>query len=513
MQVVVLYARVSRDDKELRVSVDRQLVRCRKYAADHYPGVAVAEFVDNDRSGGDPDVIREGYLDMLSLIRSQKPGSVKAVIVNEQSRLTRREDVWQELVVTLTKAGITHVHTLDKGPVSVEPGNRLIGSIMNLIDAEERARTQIRMLNGYEQLRAEGRPGGNTGGYGYRTTKGADMRKTLEVIPEQARFIRKVMGLVAEGVSLGQVARMINQGEMVASGREATHWSPATLRSMLTKPSLAGLRSRTVPVREGSKSTFEQIIGKAQWEPIITLAEREQVLAALNRREVLGSDGIVHRVVRRRGPQPRRWLLTNGLFVCAVCGNKLEVGNAANTRMNPKGERVRQYRCCTPRGCGRQGISHAEWVEEWVYGQLLEYLDTNPEVPAQLVAQPNPEIDRLYLEQAAAQADYNDAVDLKGAGDITMSEFRRMRARATERLERAEKALAELALVDDTVPDPDTIRDHWHDLTLVRQQRALAHYVDRIVLNPAVRPQIRYSYDQAGHRSRCHDRIENTYRR
>jgi DNA invertase Pin-like site-specific DNA recombinase len=81
-------------------------------------------------------------------------------VCHEQSRLTRQPAQWDERVVTLHKAGIAKVNTVQGRTVPVEPGNRLVGRIMSVIDAEEVERTRARILAAHEQLAGEGRPNG-----------------------------------------------------------------------------------------------------------------------------------------------------------------------------------------------------------------------------------------------------------------------------------------------------------------------------------------------------------------
>jgi DNA invertase Pin-like site-specific DNA recombinase len=505
---------VSRDRTEQRISVDRQLGRCRKVAESEFPGIPVVEFVDNDVSGADPDAVRPGYNDMVLLIRSAKPDEVAGLVCNEQSRLTRQTRQWEELVITLTRAGIRRIHTVDKGPVSVEPGNRLVGSIMALIDAEEAARTRVRMLAGYEQLRAEGRPGGTKGAYGYRKGVGPDGRKTLEVVEEEAKAIRMLAGLVIEGHSLTSLAQRLNAGELVCAGKDETHWSAGSIRALLMRPSIAGLRSRTVPVRinpDGtpSKTTREEIVGKAKWKPIITAEYREQLLVALNRHSIVGTDGRPYVVKRNKPPQPRRWVLSDGILRC-VCGAQVSVtsSSATNRLGNRRPFVPRQYRCERFHGgCGGVAVDHAELVERFVHSQLCQHLAREPEIAARLAGEPNAEVDSLYGEKAAAQADYDDAVELKGAGEISMAEFRRMRAQATERLERVDKLLADLPENDSGVPDVDTIKHHWEDLTIRRKQRALHHYIEVIQLKRSTRQKY------PDHFARIAARLDITWRR
>ena len=155
MQVIAVYARASKDRAERRISTARQIFQATKLANDQFPGVEVRVYEDNDITAADPKVERPDYNRLIADIRR---GDVAQVFCHAQPRLVRQPAEWNELVVTLTKAGITKIHTVLGGVVAVDPGNRLVGSIMNLIDAEEVERTRQRTLSAHKQLAAEGRP-------------------------------------------------------------------------------------------------------------------------------------------------------------------------------------------------------------------------------------------------------------------------------------------------------------------------------------------------------------------
>ena len=60
-RVCTIYARASLDRTERRISVDRQIERCRALAAERYPDLTVVVYQDNNRSASDPDVQRPGF--------------------------------------------------------------------------------------------------------------------------------------------------------------------------------------------------------------------------------------------------------------------------------------------------------------------------------------------------------------------------------------------------------------------------------------------------------------------
>jgi DNA invertase Pin-like site-specific DNA recombinase len=94
--------------------------------------VPVVVFCDNDLSAANGDH-RPG---LDALIAAVRRGEIAQVVCAEQSRLTRRPAEWEDLVVTLAKAGIAELHTYRKGVVNVS-GSKLVGRILSAVDAEE----------------------------------------------------------------------------------------------------------------------------------------------------------------------------------------------------------------------------------------------------------------------------------------------------------------------------------------------------------------------------------------
>ena len=115
MPVIAVYARASKDRAEKRISTSRQIAQATKLAGELFPGVEVHPYEDNDLSAADPNVFREHYHRMLGDIRR---GEVVEVFAHAQPRVVRQPSEWNELVVTLTKAGITKIHTVLGGVIA-----------------------------------------------------------------------------------------------------------------------------------------------------------------------------------------------------------------------------------------------------------------------------------------------------------------------------------------------------------------------------------------------------------
>jgi DNA invertase Pin-like site-specific DNA recombinase len=488
-QFVFIYARASLDRQEQRISVDRQIARCERLADDLYSGVPVRVYQDNDRSASDPDVVRDEYQRMLAGIRR---GECLALVAHEQSRLTRQTREWDELVVTLTRAEITKVHTKQQGTIGVEVGNRLVGRIMNVIDAEESERIRARSTAMAEQLADEGRPPGGRF-YGFRRHRGPDgtRRPELEVIPVEAAVIRRIVNELLAGHGANAVAERLNN-DGVPTPRNGQLWRGQSVLAIARKPHIAGLR-----VYHGC------IAGPARWEAIITPERFEALQRTLGAEKVIDVGGQRKRVGRTRGDTSRKWLLTGGLARCGPCGAPLAVVKVAR----PDGY-VSGYACTKRSGfrdaCGGVTLTPAELVEELVTEEVLRVLGDSA-MAARLHHADDPA--RAAATRAVVDADARvaRAAELFGTGEIDEATWRTMHAPAATRAAEARARLAATEPPYIDLPPAAVVRDRWAELPLKARQEVLKRYVEAIRLLPqTARP--------ANHRLRVAQRLDIVWR-
>jgi DNA invertase Pin-like site-specific DNA recombinase len=474
MRVTAIYARASKDNTERRISVDRQVARCEKLAGDLFPDTPVAVYVDNNRSGANPDVDRPGYNAFLAAIRRDE---VAEVICHEQSRLTRQPAQWDALVVALTKAGITKVHTVQGGIVPVEPGNRVVGRIMNILDAEEVERTRARILASTEQLAGEGRPNGGRY-YGYRRRTGDDGRPVLEVDPDQAAVIRRIADAICAGRSVSSIAAELN-ADGVPTAMGGIRWRNGAVRSVVSKPAIAGLRAHN-----------GVIVGKARWKAILTEARWKAVQRAMGSAVVYDVNGRARKAPRAHRSRGRRWLLTGGLARCGNCGAPMIVGGQRRreSAVAVDGRRWEPaYQCHTlsgPDACRSVSVNPASLVEEVVVATVLDAVESG-RIAAKITDTPDPERARLRGMLHDAEDTMHRAAELRGSGDIDWSTWESMHWPAKARADGAREALAAMTDPEVDLPAPDQIRKRWERLTLRQRRAFLERYLDRVEIKPS----------------------------
>lgn len=496
-----VYARASSDPSDQRISVDRQIKRGTSRALDLWPSAEVRVFRDDAVTAGDPDVYRPGFAAFLAAVRAARKGEIAGVVVNEQSRLTRQgTGAWDELVVTLTKAGVTKVETLRNGPVSVEPGNRLVGRILAVVDLEELERIKARTQDAHRELFNEGRPSGRAP-FGYRSTRGVDGRPHFEPDPDTAPIVADVFAWALEGHALAVIAERLSERGVAPrsarfkwkNGRVVSRWTPAAVRYLLTTPAVAGLRAHTDA--EGVLHTVP-----ARWEALVDVDTWRRVQRMLAQpTTVTGANGETYRVRTMPLPAPRRYLLSGGrrrgvsgqrgdvygVLRCGRCGMPL----VAQSQGRRDGSRVAAYSChpkTGEEGCGGVSISPAEDVERLVVDAIQRRLAVSSKLRARLAATQDADAARWRAERDAAKARMLDAADRLGAGRLDPDEYEAMRTPAKAAYDAAVARLAAVSS-DLELPTAADVIERWDTLTLAQQRGVVERLIERIDVAPGNR--------------------------
>jgi DNA invertase Pin-like site-specific DNA recombinase len=500
MTVALVYARASSDPTDQKISVDRQIKLCTARARQLWPDAEVKAFRDDAITAADPNVYRPGFAAFLNAVRSTRKGELVGVVVNEQSRLTRQgTGAWDQLVVTLTKAGITTVETLRSGPISVEPGSRAFGRIMAVLDTEEVERTKARVQDAHRELFTEGRPSGRAP-FGYRSIRDEKGRPNLEPDPIEAPVVRQVFDMALAGSAISVIVDKLNAGEVLPrstrwkfkDGRRLTGWKANSVRDLLTSPSVAGLRAHTD--EDGQLHTVP-----AKWEALIDVDQWRAVQRLLAQPTmVVGANGTMYRVRTKPAAQPRKYLLSGGrkrsgvegelgelygVLRCGKCGYPL----IAQTQGRRDGRRVPAYQChpkIDPAACGGVSISPAEAVEQLVVKAIQRRLAESPGLRKRLDAVTDAEASQWRVERDAAKARMLQAAEMLGAGQIDRDEFDVMRTPAKAALELAESSLASLT-TDTALPSFEDVEERWDYLTLKQQRAVVERLIDRIDIAPS----------------------------
>ena len=455
MPAVAVYARASLDRTERRISVSRQVERCRKLVEDRWPGSAVTVFEDNNLSGSDPQIVRPGFDALLAAIQR---GDVEQVVAHEQSRLTRQPSQWDALVVAMCRSRIPEVHTVQQGSIPVAPGARILGRVMAVVDADESERIKLRALAMHEQLALEGRPNGGRY-YGLQRVYGTDRRPSLQHHPDEVPVVRRICAQLAAGVPAGRVADELTE-EGVPTGRGGRRWWSQTVLNVARRPHVAGLRSHN-----------GRLVAAGTWEPIIPREHWERLQVVINSR-------------RTGVPRPRRWLLSGGLAVCAKCGTPMTAAQQPRPRL--PGGYVTVYACSVrswvPGACGSVSLGPADLIEQIVSEAFFEAVDS-PRFAA-LLGRDNGAARRAAERMTTAEARVARAAELFGQGEINEDTWRRMHAPAHEEATRARLELERLSGAGVHLPPAGSLRSGWGDMTLAQRRVAVGRVIDKVLIKP-----------------------------
>jgi DNA invertase Pin-like site-specific DNA recombinase len=162
--------------------------------------------------------------------------------------------------------GIEKIDTVQQGVISVGSGNRLVGRLLAIVDAEEVERTRARVLAAHQQLAVEGRPQGGRC-YGFDYERDAEKRSVRVINPAEAQVVREIADKLVSGHSATSIAGDLN-ARGVPSPRGKGRWHLSSLKYVISKPAVAGLRSHHGKLTEVvGVTSFSKLAGAKQFGP------------------------------------------------------------------------------------------------------------------------------------------------------------------------------------------------------------------------------------------------------
>lgn len=340
---VAIYARFSSDQQNAASAAD-QIDRCRRYADAR--GWTVRDdliFRDEALSGASMD--RPGAIRLLDAVAA---GRVDLVLVEDTSRLSRREADLHDLIDRLAFARVGLIGIADGVDVTAR-GGRLTAGIRATMAAEYLRDLSDKTRRG---MVARARAGLSTGGlaYGYRSRPRDGGGFAVEVDPERAETIRRIFAAYVGGRSQKQIAAALNADGIPAprarANRRGRGWQHTAVRSILRNERYTG------------RWTF----GAKSWvkEPGTNLRKVRAGLAAevVERPELAIVDRATWAAVNdrfshhRTGARRRVTHMLSGLLRCGVCGVVMTIHGGSPGR--------RYYTCASARaggGCAnRKGL-------------------------------------------------------------------------------------------------------------------------------------------------------------
>ncbi|GHC27054.1 MULTISPECIES: recombinase family protein [Streptomyces rochei group] len=280
--------------------------------------------------------------------------------------------------------------------------------------------TARRVTRKHEELAAEGKPpGGGYRGYGFTAAGHEPIEDEAKILREiAARILGDWDGWKLEerakvdpetGESLNSIAADLRRRKVPTV--TGVPWSDRSVRSVVSKPSVAGLREYR-----------GEVVGEAVWDAIVPRERWEEVRARLAGR---------HRAVDLT---LKRWL--TGVLRCSNCGRAL---------MGWQGNNGPRYWCAKPNGgCGKIAVK-AAFAEDEVERQVLELLGRD-DVLARLRTVADTEVtDEARAELAADEEQLKTMAGMFARREVTFAEYREARGIIEKRIKESRALLTSRA--------------------------------------------------------------------
>lgn len=384
-KTAVIYCRISYDRTGEGLGVERQEQECRALAERH--GLSVDHvYVDNDISATS-GVARPAFDQMLA----SKPAAIIAWHQDRLLRLTR--DL--ERVIALN----VPIYTVTAGTLELAtPSGRAVARTVAAWSQYEGEQKAMRQKSANDQRAADGKPAGQVG-YGFRRDAG---RVVLE--PSEVAVIREARDRALAGDSLRAICADFQDRRVPTPGRSGK-WNSTTLKQLLLRESLAGLRKHRGAV-----------VGEMHPDVprILSLDDHERLKAVLNDPR------------RRTAPVGRspKYLL-GGIARCGKCGGVMVrlVGRMTRTNAGTK-RQPPAYACSECHGVRRK----QDLVDAIVEGAIVHYLEQPDALESFRVGDEGAaSTARAALD--AIDARLSNAADAYAAGTLELDQLTRITTR------------------------------------------------------------------------------------
>jgi len=347
LMVVIVYCRVSKDDKGRQKSVTRQRADVEKAIARLYPLWQIEVILtDNDISASDKaDKERPDWDRLRELVRT---GRYDIVACWEISRLSRVARLGMEFMDECRAGGVAGIFKeAGRGRVFLlEDGDDRSDLRGEFVKAEDESdKIGGRVQDGMDAARTGGRQNGIVP-FGYIRRYDPETREMLgnEVAEAEAGIIAEIIGYIADGGSPAGMALRLNKREVPPPTRPGNRvnrhgWATSTVQAICTNPVYISKITREPAWRntEPGNRKFSATMGRNladpidcakrpdNGEPVYPRIVEDDVFfrAAANLTDKSRRSFNPHVVVERGAA---RHLLTH-IAVCGACGGIITPGN------------------------------------------------------------------------------------------------------------------------------------------------------------------------------------------
>lgn len=292
--------------------------------------------------------------------------------------------------------------------------------------------------------------------------------RALEINPEEAAVIRRMVEEVLSGVTAYAVAKNLNADGV--KPRKAAKWTASTVADILRGDAILGYMTHRLP-GEGTRVSRplldENGLPEQVWPPLVTVEESAQLRALLTR-PAWNPNGTT---------RTRATRLLSGLAECATCGSALRVNYTDKLK---DGTRAARYVCSAhPGACPRKVSIHAGMLDDRIAKEFLANVGTQAVYELR-------ESKRDAGELAQIQQAINaTAADMAAPGADIPTLATRLTALHTRR-EELEAAPREVVV--EKVATGERVAEAWEKRDVAGRRRLLSNaLLGRVVVKPAVR--------------------------
>ena len=404
------YLRKSRMEEGLDTQevLSRHRAALAEYAAAH--DIHIIETYDEVKSGESLYARPE----MLRLLEDVEAGKYDAVLCMDLDRLSRGRMKDQGIILDTFRESGTLIITPEKTYNLSDDVDDELAEFKTFMSRREYKIINKRLRRGLLQSINDGWYVANAP-YGYRKVT-VDRRPTLEIVPEEAEFVRMMYDMYINGSGCTKIARHVSA--LGAHPHRAPAFNRSSVVTILRNPTYAGkiVWNQKTHIRKGTNGNQKHITvynAREKW----TICEGRH--PAIIEPEVYNTvqEILAGRYIPSKNDGTIKSPLA-GLVKCAVCGRNMQ-------RMEM--HQGTPYLLCNTPGCCAS--AKFEFVENRVLQHLRKVLaelivDKPTQPTGQHSAALQTDLTVIRKEQAAAQAQKNKLYELLETGVYDLDTFR-----------------------------------------------------------------------------------------
>lgn len=354
--------------------------------------------------------------EMLRLLQDVEAGQYDAVLCMDLDRLSRGRMHDQGVILDTFRDSGTLIITPEKTYDLADELDDELAEFKTFLSRREYKIINKRLRRGLEQSIRDGCYVANAP-YGYRKAV-VDRRPTLEIYEPEAKFVRMIYQLYAEGYGCTAIARQLNL--LGARPHRSAAFNRSSVLHILKNPTFAGkvVWNQKSHIKKGARGNEKHVTiynPREKWtvtdglHPAIIekeLYDRCQEILA-GRYRPSRQDGTIQSAMA-------------GLVYCGVCGGRM------NKCRSGRGAARADYLVCPRPGCCAS--TKYELVEARLLRHLREILDGITAARAETALPPGTDYKALLAavrrEQKAAEGQKNRLYELLELGEYDLETFR-----------------------------------------------------------------------------------------